>query len=82
LSQEHYAENGGGPDLALQPVFIHVLKAAIPAESELQAEAAALAAAVARACKRHLENVHILYDPPAAGRIAFGGRLLKGAGGA
>jgi phenylpyruvate tautomerase PptA (4-oxalocrotonate tautomerase family) len=82
LPQDQYAENGSEPDPALQPVFIHVLKAAVPAEPELQAEVAALTAAVARACNRRVENVHVLYDPPAAGRIAFGGRLLKRDGGA
>ena len=77
LSQERYSENGGGPESGEQPVFVHVLKAAVLKGPELEKEALALAAAVARACNRPVENVHVLYEPPAAGRIAFGGRFLR-----
>ena len=31
--------------------------------------------AIAEACSRPVEDVHILFEPPAAGRIAFGGKL-------
>jgi phenylpyruvate tautomerase PptA (4-oxalocrotonate tautomerase family) len=82
LSQGHYSENGGGPDPELQPVFVRVIKAAVSRESELQAEVLALTTAIAQVCTRRVENVHVLYDPPAAGRIAFGGRVLKGGDGA
>ena len=77
LSQERYSENGGGPEPVEQPVFVHVLKAAVPHGPELDEEALALATAVARACNRPVENVHVLYEPPAAGRIAFGGKFVK-----
>lgn len=75
LSRERYAENGGGPEPEVFPVFVRVLRSAVPSEPDLRREAAALAAAVARACVRPVENVHVLYEAPAAGRIAFGGRL-------
>ena len=77
LSEENYSESGGGPGPDVQPVFVHVLKAVVPSEAELESEVTALASAIARACNRAVENVHILYDQPAAGRIAFGGRLLR-----
>jgi phenylpyruvate tautomerase PptA (4-oxalocrotonate tautomerase family) len=76
LPAERYAEDGGGT--AAKPVFVRVLKAHLPTEAELEQEAPRLTAAIARACGRPAENVHIIYEPPGAGRIAFGGRLLKG----
>jgi len=76
IRRECYAENGGGPDVGTAPVFVQVLRAAVPTVEELAREAADLAAAVARACGRPIENVHIEYAPPAAGRVAFGGKLI------
>lgn len=72
-----YAEDGGGPPAGVRPVFVSVLKARRPAADALAEEAARLAAALAAACGRPVENVHILYEPDAAGRIAFGGELVR-----
>lgn len=81
LPGDRYSENGGASGADLRPVFVRVLRAALPGALELQAEVSALAAAIAGVCGRRVEDVHILYDPPAAGRIAFGGMLLQeGAG--
>ena len=76
MSQDQYAENGGGPPVGVWPVFVSVLKAEVPALAELKEEARALAEAIARICQRPIENVHILYLADANGRIAFGGNLL------
>jgi len=78
LPLDHYAENGGGPDPGIRPVFVHVIRASIPPASELEREASSLAAAIATALDRPVENVHVLYEPPAAGRAAFGGKLFRG----
>jgi hypothetical protein len=75
LAPEQYAENGGGPPEGVYPVFVAVLKAQVPAPEHLQAEVAALTAAVAAACARPIEHVHVVYLPSAAGRVAFGGVL-------
>jgi phenylpyruvate tautomerase PptA (4-oxalocrotonate tautomerase family) len=75
LPADRYAENGG--ESCFMPVFVHVLKAQLPSEKDLEREAAELAAAVATVCGGPVENVHIIYEPPAAGRIAFGGKLLR-----
>lgn len=75
IASEHYAENLS-PAGSFYPVFVSVLKAAIPAVSALRAEAAQLAAAVAQVCSRPQENVHILYLPEGTGRVAFGGELI------
>lgn len=74
VSDERYAENQ-----VLQqvyPVFVTVLKSRGAGIPELSEEALALAQRIASVCDRPYENVHILYQPPAIGRIAFGGRLL------
>lgn len=77
LPAGHYAEDGGGPPAGVRPVFVSVLKARRPAADALAEEAARLAAALAAVCGRPVENVHILYEEAAAGRIAFGGDLVQ-----
>lgn len=77
LGSEGYAENGGGPPAGVRPVFVTVLKATLPEPEAMAAECAQLAAAVGRVCARPTENVHVLYLPAAAGRIAFGGKLVR-----
>jgi len=52
------------------------LKKAVPFGSELRAEVEALTRAVAQVCGRDPEQVHVIYEPPALGRVAFGGRLV------
>jgi len=75
LAREQYAENGGGPPAGVYPLFVSVLKAHMPAPELLQAEVVPLAAAIAAACARPIEHIHIVYLPSAAGRVAFGGVL-------
>ena len=75
LDPGNYAENGGGPPEGVFPVFVAVLKHTLPGMEQRRVEAARLAAAVAAACNRPVENVHILYLPEGAGRVAFGGEL-------
>lgn len=78
LGPDQYAENGGGPPPGVHPVFVSVLKASLPPSDRLAAEAARLTIAIARACRRPLENVHVLYQAEAAGRVSFGGELIPG----
>jgi phenylpyruvate tautomerase PptA (4-oxalocrotonate tautomerase family) len=73
LPLDQYGEHGGVPDGA-RPVFVRVLRAAPPTGRSLAREMQALGAAVAKACARPPENVHVFYEPPGAGRVAFGGR--------
>ncbi len=77
LDLDGYAENVGGPLAGTLPVFVSVLQAAPPGGDALGREARALTEAVAGACGRSAEHVHLLYEPPAAGRIAFGGELRR-----
>ena len=78
LPSSDYAEDAGGPPAGVRPVFVRVLKATLPASDVTAREAAALASALAGVLGWPVENVHILYEPPALGRLAFGGRLLDG----
>ncbi len=71
-----YAENGEAEPL-LCPVFVRVTKKELGGDEDLGKEAASLAAAVAFVLHRQRENVHIIYEPPAAGRVAFGGRMVR-----
>lgn len=75
LDSSLYAENGSG-GAGPHPVFVTVLKSSIPQSGELAAEIRQLTEAIARVCDRPVENVHILYQPDAAGRVAFGGNLV------
>ena len=73
---EGYAENSGGTGDSYAPVFVRVLKKSVPAGPELKAEVEALTRAVAEVCGRDPGQVHVIYEPAAAGRVAFGGRLV------
>jgi phenylpyruvate tautomerase PptA (4-oxalocrotonate tautomerase family) len=77
LSRSAYAENLIDLPADVQPVFVRVLKADLPDLAARKAEASAIAACVSRLINRPLENTHILFEPAARGRIAFGGDLLE-----
>lgn len=77
LPRANYAECGGPVPAGIKPVFVNLLKARLGPQKALLKEARALAVAIAKACARPVENVHIFYDPPAIGRAAFGGELLE-----
>jgi phenylpyruvate tautomerase PptA (4-oxalocrotonate tautomerase family) len=76
IPSEYYAENGGAAE-GVYPVFVSVLKARLPEPDALQNEVDQLTALIAQVCARPPVNVHILYQPAAAGRIAFGGIVVK-----
>ena len=71
-----YAEDNGTP-LGVYPVFVTVLKSRVPEGSALEDEIARLTQVIARVLNRPDTNVHILYQPDGAGRVAFGGKLVK-----
>ena len=76
LPSELYAEDSGGPPDGVQPVFVSVLKSQVPSDDKLPDEIRKLTEAIAQACQRPPEHVHILYLPSATGRMAFGGSLV------
>ena len=72
-----YAENQATLDPGQLPVFATVLHAHPPEREALAAEALAVTEAIAREVGRPVERVHVQYAPAAAGRQAFGGRLVE-----
>ncbi|MCC7536526.1 MAG: hypothetical protein IT379_09955, partial [Deltaproteobacteria bacterium] len=71
-----YAENAGGPEPGVMPVFVRVLARDVPEGDALGAQVRDLTRAVALVCGRPEANVHVLYEPSATGRLAFGGKLV------
>ena len=71
LADDAYAENGGGAADGELPVFVSVLQAAPPRDTLLAEQALRLAVAIAKACGRSSERVHIVFEPSATGRVAF-----------
>jgi phenylpyruvate tautomerase PptA (4-oxalocrotonate tautomerase family) len=76
LAAGGYAENEA-PVPVEPPVFVTVLKAHPPAGPDLRAEVLAVTAAVAEWAERDPGCVHVRYEAGAAGRQAFGGRLVE-----
>lgn len=74
LDAQDYAENAG-PAPSPLPVFVRVkLRSALELE-ERRRLARMLARAISELCARPIARVHILFDDPGQGRIAFGGEL-------
>lgn len=78
LGRESYAENHAALGDAELPVFVTVLLHEQPRGDALRAQALAVATAVANGTGRPPGRVHVLFDPPGAGRVAFGGVLRDG----
>jgi phenylpyruvate tautomerase PptA (4-oxalocrotonate tautomerase family) len=74
LPAAHYAENNA---TAPAPVFVTVLASAPPAGKQLQERIESITSIVAVHLERSRENVHVVFEPAARGRIAFGGRLVE-----
>ncbi len=72
-----YAENETELDPGEWPVFVTVLHAHPPEGEARAAEVLAVTSAVAAWAARAPERVHVQYAPAAAGRQAFGGRLVE-----
>ncbi len=73
----YYAENmiEFGPDM--RPVIVEVIKSEVEAGKRLAIEAATVCALVAKTLGRRTEHVHVIYQPSARGRVAFGGQLVR-----
>lgn len=74
LPAERYAENA--VDHPPHPAFISVLLRELPPRERLAREAQQLAASFGPLLDRPAELVHVVFEPPGAGRVAFGGRLI------
>lgn len=77
LPESCYAENGPPASDGSLPVFVTVLQAHTAHGEALADEVLEITQVVASAVGRPADRVHVLYAPPAAGRQAFGGRLVR-----
>ncbi|MEM7247401.1 MAG: hypothetical protein AAF533_18825 [Acidobacteriota bacterium] len=78
LSRCRHAENDEELPVDARPTFVRLLLARWPDEARRSELATRLTAEVAAACDRPADNLTLIFEPPAAGRIAFGGRLVPG----
>ena len=74
LPDAQYAENLSA---APQPVFVSLLMRKPPTGDLLRLQVEQVTYAVARICRCPPDNVHVLLEPAARGRIAFGGHLVE-----
>ncbi len=73
----YYAENLIDLDARFRPVIVEILKSELDSRKNLALEAAAVCALVSKVLGRAPENVHVIYEPSARGRVAFGGQLVQ-----
>ena len=73
----YYAENMIEISRDMRPVIVEILKSDVAPGKNLALEAAAVCALVAQVLERRTENVHVIYQPSARGRVAFGGDLVR-----
>jgi len=76
IPSTQYAESGGSEGGYL-PVFVRVLRQFLPDLPGRAAEAAALTRAVSEVTGKVADQIHVIYEAPAAGRVAFGGVLVE-----
>jgi phenylpyruvate tautomerase PptA (4-oxalocrotonate tautomerase family) len=77
LPSRQYAESGARWDEPVGPVFVALLLAHPPQGGALEAMVTALTAELARLLGVASDLVHLQLQPPATGRQAFGGRLVR-----
>jgi phenylpyruvate tautomerase PptA (4-oxalocrotonate tautomerase family) len=77
LASDCYAENEVVQESADLPVFVTVLRRALPEGPALLAEIAAVTRTVAEVTGRSAAQVHVEYAPAGRGRLAFGGQLVE-----
>lgn len=75
LSAARYAENEGADQG--YPMIVSVIQAEVPTSDALRLQVSRLAKALSEAADHPLDNVHIVVEPAASGRIAFGGKLIE-----
>ncbi|MCC7405090.1 MAG: hypothetical protein IT288_11890 [Bdellovibrionales bacterium] len=75
LPSQQYAENQiGSKDV--NPVFVSVLLRKLPENLELERMAKSLGEVISQISHRRVENIHVVFLPEGAGRVAFGGKLV------
>ena len=76
ISESDYAENQCEAGEGVLPVFVSILQRAVPTGEVLVEQTKQVVESVATICDRSVENVHVVYQASAVGRVAFGGILV------
>jgi phenylpyruvate tautomerase PptA (4-oxalocrotonate tautomerase family) len=76
LGPDGYAENRSGEGRPF-PVFVTLTASAPPQGERLDPVVRQVTEAVANLTGRPRENVHLLVQPAALGRVAFGGKVMR-----
>ena len=74
LDADRYAESGTAT--GIRPVFVSILRRTLPDLGARASMSRAVASAVSAILGRPHENVHVIWEPEGAGRVAFGGELV------
>jgi phenylpyruvate tautomerase PptA (4-oxalocrotonate tautomerase family) len=77
LDRADYAESGGPIPDAVRPVFVTIMEHGPRRGQDLERAVSAVTAVVAETTGHPRANVHVVFTPPAAGRVAFGGRIVE-----
>lgn len=73
LPSRMYAESGSRVSAEVSPAFVTIIAARQPAPGHRAQLFEGIAGAVAEVTGHPKDNVHVLFEPDAASRIAFGG---------
>jgi phenylpyruvate tautomerase PptA (4-oxalocrotonate tautomerase family) len=77
LPASHYAESSTARPVGAKAIFVTITHRKLSARARLRREASEISRIVGKICHRSPEQVHVIYEPPGAGRIAFGGQLIE-----
>jgi phenylpyruvate tautomerase PptA (4-oxalocrotonate tautomerase family) len=77
LRRDHYGESGGPLPKDVQPVFVTVTTQHRPGADQLSVVVEKMTSSVAHTTGHPRQNVHVIFAPDAAGRVAFGGRVVQ-----
>lgn len=76
IPPQQYAENGGVED-GMNPIIVSLIQSEVPPANHLGEQITKLTNAISSASGVPSQNVHIVIEPGAKGRIAFGGNLVE-----
>ncbi|MCB1122024.1 MAG: hypothetical protein KJT03_10770 [Verrucomicrobiae bacterium] len=77
VPRQYWAENKTTLGSYVGPVVVSILKRSVPPPDQIEMEVENLTRAIAGILDRPHENVHIIYEADAIGRVAYGGKLVK-----
>lgn len=75
IEKNHYAENSPTP-IDGWPIFVSILHRKLPSQATLALEIKEITDLLSKAFRRPKELIHVIYQPSASGRIAFGGTVV------